>query len=118
MDNREFENKINRFRQDSELATVSDDFESRVFSKIKNKKKQRKITAAAALGVVVFAFIFIGQAVLFHKDPGQKIMAGSESTIKEEVPVVEDVIFASSDSKANYAIEQVQVGYYEDENTI
>jgi len=118
MDNLDFENKFDRFKQDSHLLNVNEDFESRVFYKIKKKKKQRKVTASAVLGIAVFAFIFIGQAALFHKKPEQTIIARPESTVKEEIPVTEDVVFASSDSRSDYAIEQVQVAYYEDENTI
>jgi hypothetical protein len=45
-------------------------------------------------------------------------MARPEAVVetKEEIPVMEDVIFASSDRQTNYAIEQV--AYYEDEDTI
>ncbi|UCH94157.1 MAG: hypothetical protein JSV88_28340 [Candidatus Aminicenantes bacterium] len=114
--NNQFENSFNRFKQHSRLLTVSEDFENKVFTKIKKKKTQRKVVASVTLGIVIFAFIFIAQAALFQKKAGPDIIAKPESTVKEEVPVMEDVIFASSDSRTSYAIEQV--AYYEDEDTI
>jgi len=118
MDN--FENKFNTYKQHSSLLTVSEDFETRVFTKIKKKKTRRKVTASAALFVVIFAFIFIARDVLLHREPAPKTMTRAESitreTIKEEVPVIEDVIFASSDTQTTYAVEQVS--YSKDDDTI
>jgi hypothetical protein len=118
MDN--FENKFNTYKQHSSRLTVSEDFETRVFTKIKKKKNRRKVTASAALFVVIFAFIFIARDVLLHKEPPPKTMTRAEliteETIKEEVPVIEDVIFASSDTQTTYAVEQVS--YSEDDDTI
>ncbi len=117
MDN--INNTFSRFRQNSPGYTLSEDFEDRVFAKIKKKKTQRKAAASAALSIAVFAFIFIAQAIFSHKEPGKKtFITRSEVGIetKEEIPVMEDVIFASSDRQTDYAIEQV--AYYEDENSI
>ena len=118
MDNHDLENKFHRFKQDSPSLEVNEDFETRVFSKIKKKKTQRKVTASVVLGILVFAVVFIGQATLLHKEPAAPVMARTESAVEEEIPVVEDVVFASSDSRTDYAIENVQVAYYEDENSI
>lgn len=122
MDN--FDHTFDRFRQHSPAHPLSEDFEDRVFTKIKKKKRQRKAAASAALTITVFAFIFIAQAIFFHKEPERKPLIAQPQRIesfmereeKEEVPVMEDVIFASSDSQTNYAIEQV--AYYEDDNSI
>ncbi len=119
MDNNNIKNTFNRFRQSPPGYTLSEDFEDRVFAKIKKKKTQRKAAASAALAIVVFAFIFIAQAIFSHKEPERTIlMARPDAVIetKEEIPVIEDVIFASSDRQTHYAIEQV--AYYEDEDTI
>lgn len=106
MDN--LENGFNRFRQNTPGAALSEDFEDRVFAKIKRKKKQRKAAASAAISIAVFAFIFVGQAVLTNREPGRDILtARSETIAKEEIPVMEDVVFASSDSQNDYAVEQV-----------
>jgi len=112
--NNEFEQAFHRMKQYSQVSSVSENFENRVLAKIKKKKTQRKIVASVTLGVLIFAFLFIGQAVLFHKDAEPTIMARSGATEKEEVPVMEDVIYASSDSRTDYAIEQV--AYYEEDD--
>jgi hypothetical protein len=114
--NNKFEQAFYRFKQHSQLSSVSEDFESKVFAKIKKKKTQRRVAASVTLGILIFAFLFIGQVVLFHKEAEPTIMARPGSTDKEEVPVMEDVIFASSDSKTNYAIEQV--AYYEEDDIL
>ena len=112
--NHQFDRAFDRFKQHSPLLELNGEFENRVFAKIKKKKNQRKIAASVTLGLVIFAFIFTAQAVLFHREP-KPILADS-AAVKEEVPVMEDVIFASSDSTATYAIEQV--AYYGDKDTI
>ena len=114
--NKEFEQAFHRFKQHSKLSSVSEDFEKRVFSKIKKKKTQRKVVTSVTLGILVFAFLFVAQVVLFHKETESTIMARPGSTDKEEVPVMEDVIFATSDSRTNYAIEQVT--YYEEDDIL
>ena len=118
---REFEHSFKQYRQQPQPLTVGDDFESRVFAKIKKKKTQRKVAASAALGIALFAFLFIAQTVLIHKEPEpvlavQPRIVQPEMEAKEEVPLVEDVIYASSDSRSNYAIEQV--AYSGDQDTI
>ena len=112
--NNEFEQAFHRFKQHSHLSSVSEDFENKVFAKIKKKKTQRKVVTSVTLGILIFALVFIAQVVLFHKESQPTFMAQPGSTDKEEVPVVEDVIFASSDSRTNYAIEQV--AYHEEDN--
>jgi hypothetical protein len=105
--------------------TFQADFEARVFAKIKKKKVQRKVAASAVLSIVVIAVIFVGQAVLFHQTPEERILIGRNSrniqtetsiNAKEEVPVMENVVFASYDQHNDYAIEQV--AYNQNENTI
>jgi hypothetical protein len=111
--NNGFEKALQRFKQHSQLSSLSEDFENKVFTKIKKKKTQRKVVASVTLGILIFAFLFVAQVVLFHKETEPRIIAQPGSTDKEEVPVMEDVIFASSDSRSNYAIEQV--AYYEED---
>lgn len=117
-----FETRFNRYRQGHQPLTLNDDFESNVFVKIKRKKKQRKIATAAAAGVFLAAFLFAGQFFLFQGGPDRdrsrdRMLAQPQhGTVKEEVPVLEDVVFASSDSQTSYAIEQVS--YSGDDNTI
>lgn len=94
---------------------LSDDFEDRVFARIKRKKKQRKVATVAVMSVTLFAFLFIAQAVFFNRRPETPLLTAREeaSIEKEEVPVMEDVIFASSDNRTDYAVEQVN---YNEEN--
>jgi hypothetical protein len=112
------ENAFGGFKYHSPSHPLGDNFETRVFAKIKRKKKQRKITAAAVMSIALFAFLFIAQALfLTNRSDRPQMTAQLEKEIeKEEVPVMEDVIFASFDKKADYAVQQV--GYYEDDNTI
>ena len=111
--NNKFEQAFHRFKQHSQLSCVSEDFENRVFAKIKKKKTQRKMVASVTLGILIFSFLSIAGVILFHKETGPTMMARPGITDKEEVPVMEDVIFASSDSRTNYAMEQVA---YDNEN--
>lgn len=116
IENNEFGQVFHRFKQNTQPATVSDDFENCVFTKIKKKKTQRKVITSVSLGILIFAFLFVAQAVMFQKESKPTIMAQPGTELKEEVPIMEDVIFSSSDSRTNYAIEQV--AYYEDDGTI
>lgn len=107
-----------RFRHHHPDRPLSDDFEDRVFSKIKRKKKQRKVAATAVMSLTLFAFLFIAQAVFFNRGPETPLLtARHEASIeKEEVPVMEDVIFASFDNRNDYTVEQVN--YNEEKITI
>lgn len=102
------------------LLQVGEDFEDRVFAKIKRKKKIRRNIAAAAAGFALAGFLFLAQALVFHKKPETITTAKQETTIKrearEEIPIMDDVVFASSDSRAAYAIEQVSLT--QDDDTI
>jgi hypothetical protein len=110
--NNEFDQAFHRFKQHPRLS-VSKDFEVSVFSKIKKKRNQRKIVTSVSLVIFLFVGLLIAQMILSQKDTETTLIARPESAIKEEVPVMDDVIFASSDSRTNYAIEQVS--YYDDD---
>lgn len=102
----------------SETFVVGADFEDRVFAKIKRKKTVRKHITAALVGFSLAGFLFLAQSIIFQKNPveNKQIIAHRESTQQEEIPLMEDVIFTSSDSQNNYAIEQVV--YHPDDDTI
>ena len=134
MNNRDNIFNLHGLKEHSAGHSLRADFEVQVFAKIKRKKTQRKAAAYAMLSIAVFAFIYIGQALLFHQDPGEKIILGQHmqhmtdgqdvqdvqienmNNVKEEVPVMENVVFASYDQQNNYAVERV--AYNEHENTI
>ncbi|MCI0471427.1 MAG: hypothetical protein L0Y73_07210 [Candidatus Aminicenantes bacterium] len=97
-----------------EILTVGDDFEERVFSKIKRKKTNRKRIAAALAGIFLLGSIFLAQNIIFQEIPvdDKQVFARQdsirqESNQLEEIPLTEDVIFTSSDSQNDYAIEQI-----------
>lgn len=102
----------------TDLLSVSEDFENRVFAKIKRKKTIRKHITAAVVGFSLAGFLFLAQSLFFQKSPieNKQVIAHSESTQKEEIPLMEDVIFTSSNSQSDYSIEQVV--YHSDDDTI
>jgi hypothetical protein len=136
---------FNRYKNDFQPLTVGENFENQVFKKIKRKKTERKIAASAALILVVCAALFIARGIVFQKDPGfgtedrttfaandtgtssneNSLTAGdnnsfadpgTDTRVREEVPVMGEVIFSSSDRRANYAVQQVS--YTEDRSAI
>ncbi len=117
-----FETRFDRYRQAHQPLTLSGDFESNVFAKIKRKKKQRKIATAAAMSFFIAGFLLAGQLFLFRGGPdrdysqAKMLTQPQNQVLQEEVPVLEDVVYASSDSQVSYAIEQVS--YSGDNNTI
>jgi len=90
--------------------SLSDDFEGKVFLKIKKKKRQKKVTATMSLvflvSIIAAAFqIYIGNS----GEPSALASQKKSIKIKEEVPLVEDLYFASSDSQTSYALETVSL---------
>jgi hypothetical protein len=81
------------------------DFEVRVFAKIRRKKQQRKIgigvaaAAAAALLLVLF-------------QPFRPGLAGGplNAERKIEIPVSENMVFSTSDSRTRYSLQPVALG--------
>ncbi len=100
----------------SKSTEVPEGFENRVFSKIRRKKTVRKASYFAFFMIVFLTtllsiFVFFPDsnpdnrleprlASGFSEQPGQV-------SVKEEIPVIEDVFFASYDADTRYAIEQV-----------
>jgi len=82
MDNLEY--TITRYKENYQEGILPDDFEGRVFGKIKKKKRQRKIATSAAVMVVFAAFLFIVQGVIFKSDP-TNTNANSQSFDREFV---------------------------------
>jgi hypothetical protein len=86
---------------------LSADFESEVFRKIKKKKKVKKVTYAVltmvTTGIAVVAF----QVLSGRAHPPQPLLVESVSSFKEEIPLQENLYFASSDRQTQYSIEQI-----------
>jgi len=118
MDNERLYDSIARYKQHVPESSVGNDFEHRVFAKIKRKKTQRKVTASVGLALLMGGFLFIAQITFLNKsvDTRRPLLAGPAAVEKEEIPIVEDVVFASSDSRSSYIIEQVN--YTADDGTI
>ncbi len=96
---------------------LGEDFETKVYSKIKIKKLHRKITYIASFMFLCIA-IFMGY-FFFIQDKGdpEVLNAKSDKLIeKEEIPIIEDVYFASYDDRVNYAIEQISIDEKEDKD--
>ena len=106
------------FRGGAPEASLGEDFEDRVFAKIKKKKKQRKVIASSLfVAIFVAGLFFVYNTMTSVKPPVEdRIIVQSESIQKEEIPLMEDVIFASSDAKTDYSIEQV--GYFSDRDAL
>ncbi len=116
-----------------EPLSVGLDFEDKVFAKIKRKKQVRRNIAAAITGFSLAGFLFLAHSLFIVKGPrldnnkqipliaqqessprGKQVMTAHEQT--EEIPLMEDVIFATSDSQTDYVLEQVS--YVPDDGTI
>lgn len=112
------DNGFNRLKQHSPAFSLGDDFEVRVFAKIKRKKRQRKIAASAAAGVLLAGFVILTQTVFFNtgaprqekyfaSGPVNRVESDYRTPERIESPVMGDVVFASSDSRTSYAISHV-----------
>ncbi len=94
---------------------LSDDFEDKVFRKIKRKKRQ-KTAIVSTLGIFFLGgFIFIS-GTFFFSNRGDTLVTGNNGKVREEIPLTDYVTFAASDETYNYVIEQV--GDYNDLGTI
>jgi len=93
--------------------SLGGDFEDKVFSRIKKIKRTRRNIAVALVGICLVSLVFIGQNLIFEKKPA--LMQAHRETL-EEVPIIENVEFASFDTQDQYTIENVS--YTTDSDTI
>ena len=101
----------------SRESNLKEDFEVKVYSKIKIKKSHRKITYIASFMFLCIA-IFMGY-FFFIQGKGNSVILNTKSdrlVEKEEIPIIEDVYFASYDDRTNYAIEQIAIDEEESKN--
>ncbi len=82
-----------------------DDFETRVFAKIRSKKRQRKI----GIGITAVAATALFLVLFQPFRPLSRPLPLADS-VKEEVPVSEDLYFSASDSRTRYSLEAVSYG--------
>ncbi len=98
-------------------SSLREDFETKVYSKIKIKKSHKKITYIASFMFLCIA-IFMGY-FFFIQDKGEPEVLNAKSdrlVEKEEILIIEDVYFASYDDRVNYAIEQIAIDEQESKN--
>ncbi len=91
-------------RQGNDHSEPGPDFELKVFSKIKKRKKQKKI--GFTIMAVVGLFMLLSLFQLFRPAPRGSAIPGPE-TYKEEIPLHEDLFFSASDSRTRYSLEPV-----------
>ena len=107
----DIENLFNKYTINE---TLHENFEDMVYSKIKKKKMVKKVAYSCVSIFLIFSALFT--YTLFIKNTPSPESFAKKTTFKEEVPVIEDVIFASSDSRTYYSIERVS--YTENDNDI
>ncbi|MFH2108017.1 MAG: hypothetical protein ABII93_05050 [Chrysiogenia bacterium] len=91
-------------RQGNDHSEPGPDFEERVFSKIKKRKKQRKI--GFTITVIFGLFMLLSLFQLFRPAPHGSAITGP-GTDKEEIPLHEDLFFSATDSHTRYTLEPV-----------
>jgi hypothetical protein len=83
------------------------DFEERVFSKIRKKKRQRRIGygVTAMLGILLLFSLL----QVFRPDARPTLQSGVKPPVldKEEIPLREDLFFSTFDSRTRYTLEPV-----------
>ena len=84
------------------------DFEEKVFQKIRKKKMQRKI-AISSLGAFLLGAVFFISGSLFFPGKNDPLYTRNGPDTRQEVPVTDHVNFAASDRTHNYVIEQVGI---------
>ena len=104
----------NLFNEYTINETLHENFEDMVYSKIKKKKMVKKVTYSCVSVFLILSALFTYN--LFIKNGPAPEGLAKKSIFKEEVPVIEDVVFASSDSRTHYTIERVSLS--ENDNDI
>ncbi|MEN8153302.1 MAG: hypothetical protein ABFR75_04710 [Acidobacteriota bacterium] len=95
---------------------LGDNFEDKVFSKIKRKKRQRK-TVVSTMGVFLLGgILFVTNGLFFNGTDNNRGKFGNKYAGRQEVPLTDDVIFSSSDERNSYIIEHV--GNFEESQSI
>lgn len=99
------------FREQTGITPLGEDFETRVFGKIRRKKRQRRQLTGAAF---VLAFV-LGLGIWFllpsssqsaRLSPGPMLAAGEGM---EEIPLLEEVTLSASGPQVEYPLELVSL---------
>ncbi len=87
--------------------SVSENFEDMVFEKIRRKETFRKKSYSIAM-IFILLLLFFGLPILKHNNILNNFLRSKNNVKRKDVPIVENMDFASSDSINNYAIEMIQ----------
>lgn len=83
------------------------DFEERVFAKIRRVKQRRKAGVGLAAAFAAAAIVALAAFQLGRPAGGRAPLRAVE---KEEVPVSEELFFATSDGRTRYTLQPVVLG--------
>jgi len=92
-------------------CSLSPDFEARVFARIAHQKRQRRVllSTSLAFGGAGFLFFLYSLSGRFTPPPIQSAQQSrpvEEVVAKTEIPVSENLTFASYDGQTYYSIER------------
>lgn len=90
-----------------EAAGPGNDFEERVFAKIRRVKQRRKAGAALAAAFAAMTVVALAVFQLGRPTTGRAPLQAVE---KEEVPVSEELFFATSDGRTRYTLQPIALG--------
>jgi hypothetical protein len=96
------------FRSQNELQP-GPDFEERVFSKIRKKKRQRKIGYGVTAIIGVLALFSLLQVFRPAVHPTLQTGIKIPTLDKEEIPLHEDLFFSAFDKRTRYSLEPVSM---------
>lgn len=95
---------------------LSADFERGVFQKIEKKKKVKKVAYTVLTMVTTGIAIVAFQLLSGRAHPTRPLLVESVSPFKEEIPLEENLYFASSDRQTQYSIEQISYQKHGEQN--
>jgi hypothetical protein len=90
-----------------EPAGPGNDFEERVFAKICRVRRRRQAGVALA---AAFAVVTVAALAVFQLGGPAAGRAPLRAVEKEEVPVSEELFFATSDGRTRYTLQPVALG--------
>jgi hypothetical protein len=94
------------FRTLDELQPGAD-FEDRVFSKIRKEKKRRAVRFGLGAAAGVLLLFSLWQAFRPALRPALQTRIQAPVSEKEEIPLHEDLFFATTDRRTSYTLEPV-----------
>ncbi len=90
------------FERRGDTGGLGEDFEARVFAKIRRKKRQRKVGLGIAAATAAALLLVLFQPFRHDVRRGPLVADG-----KTEIPVSENMFFSTSDSRTRYSLQPV-----------